>query len=138
MIILTLAACAGQSASSTEASAPAATSPATTEAAPAATSSSQSAATSNVSFAKDIFPILNDRCVNCHGGEQVKAGLSLKTYDTLMKGSDKGPVVTAGDATNSKLVQVLLQGKMPKRGQKLTPDQVQLITDWINAGAQNN
>jgi hypothetical protein len=29
-------------------------------------------------------------------------------------------------------------GAMPKRGPKLTPAQIQIITDWINAGAPNN
>jgi hypothetical protein len=29
-------------------------------------------------------------------------------------------------------------GKMPKRGPKLTAEQIQTISDWINAGALNN
>ena len=55
-----------------------------------------------------------------------------------MAGSENGPVVTAGDAANSSLAEMVANGKMPKRGPKLTPDQVQLIVDWINQGAQNN
>jgi hypothetical protein len=44
----------------------------------------------------------------------------------------------AGDAAKSKLVQSIQLGKMPKRGTKLTAEQVQLFTDWVNAGAQDN
>jgi cytochrome c5 len=91
-----------------------------------------------VSFANDILPILESRCLNCHGGRETKEGLSLASFSALMAGSDNGPVVVPGDADNSLLAQQLLNGKMPKRGPKLTPDQVQLIVDWINAGALNN
>lgn len=98
----------------------------------------QAAAASTVSFAKDVMPILQNRCFNCHGGEQTKEGLSFLSYETLMKGSLNGLVLVAGDAANSLLAQQLLKGEMPKRGPKLTPDQVQIIIDWINAGALNN
>ncbi len=55
-----------------------------------------------------------------------------------MAGSDNGPVVIAGDASNSLLVELIANQKMPKRGAKLTPSQVQLITDWVNQGALDN
>jgi hypothetical protein len=55
-----------------------------------------------------------------------------------MAGSENGPVVAPSDAANSRLAQMVSNGKMPKRGPKLTPDQVQLIVDWINQGAKNN
>jgi uncharacterized membrane protein len=84
------------------------------------------------------LPILQNRCFNCHGGEQTKEGLNTGSYASLMAGSDNGPVIVPGDAANSLLVQQLLNGKMPKRGPKLTPDQIQMIIDWINAGALNN
>jgi len=43
-----------------------------------------------------------------------------------------------GDAANSKMAELVLNQKMPKRGPKLTPDQAQLIVDWINQGALEN
>jgi uncharacterized membrane protein len=92
----------------------------------------------NVSFANDILPLVQGRCVNCHGGQQTSKGLSLKTYDSFMAGSQNGPVLTAGDAANSLVVQLVTAGKMPKRGTKLTPAEVQMLTNWINAGAKNN
>jgi hypothetical protein len=55
-----------------------------------------------------------------------------------MIGSEKGAVITPGDAANSKLVTLTASGKMPKRGSNLTPEQLQQLTDWINAGALNN
>lgn len=91
-----------------------------------------------VSFAKDIMPIFEASCTKCHGVEQVKEGLDLRTYETLMAGSFNGSVITPGNANDSFLVEQIVEGEMPKRGQKLLPAQIQLIIDWINAGALNN
>jgi hypothetical protein len=91
-----------------------------------------------VSFTNDILPIFESRCIGCHGGERTQEGLDLKTHASLMAGSDNGPVVTPGDAANSLLVEMVATQKMPKRGPKLTPPQVQLITDWVNQGAPDN
>jgi uncharacterized membrane protein len=102
----------------------------------AATQSAAHGAT--VSFAQDVLPIIESRCTNCHGGERTEKGLNLKTYADMMQGSENGPVVTVGNAADSKLVDLIVAQKMPKRGPKLTPPQVQLITDWVNQGALNN
>jgi uncharacterized membrane protein len=91
-----------------------------------------------VSFAIDIAPILQSRCVSCHGPEKASRGLSLQTYADMMAGSADGPVVAAGDAAGSLLVDLVAKQKMPKRGTKLTPEQVLLITDWVDQGAQDN
>jgi hypothetical protein len=32
----------------------------------------------------------------------------------------------------------VIEGEMPKRGDKLTPEQVQIISDWVAGGALNN
>jgi uncharacterized membrane protein len=125
---------ANSPAPATEASAPVSnTAAAPTDAAPA-----PAGASGTVSFAKDVMPILQNSCVTCHGGQRTSAALNLTSYDQLMAGSENGPVITAGDAANSLLVQLVQTGKMPKRGAKLTADQIKIITDWINAGAANN
>ncbi len=141
-VILTLAAgllsACGSSATATSASQPPAAAIVSTVAATQTPASTQAAATTSVSFAKDIEPLLNSRCISCHGGDRTEKGLSLKTYDDVMKGSENGPVVVAGNADQSKLAQMVINQKMPKRGPKLTPAEIQLIVDWINQGALNN
>ena len=91
-----------------------------------------------VSFANDVLPIIESRCFNCHGGQRVEEGLLLGSYEELMAGSENGPVIVPGDAANSLFVELIATQEMPKRGPKLTPPQVQLITDWVNSGAPNN
>ena len=102
--------------------------PAPTEEAPAAT----------ISFAANVLPIIQSRCVNCHGGDRVEEGLYLLSYDEIMAGSNKGPVIIPGDVEGSLLIELITSQKMPKRGPKLTPAQVQIISDWVAAGAPNN
>jgi hypothetical protein len=91
-----------------------------------------------VSFSKDVMPILAKSCSECHGGKQMKEGLDLRTYESLMAGSFNGTVLVVGNSADSLLVQQLVKGKMPKRGPKLTPAQIKIISDWIDAGALNN
>jgi hypothetical protein len=113
----------------TDTSAPAVENTATSEAAVAG---------ATISFASDILPLLESRCINCHGGDRTEEGLILKTHADIMVGSENGSVVMPGDAANSLLAELVLTQKMPKRGPKLTPPQVQLIIDWINQGALDN
>lgn len=112
--------------------------PVPTEAQVSQTESPTQPAAPTVSFANDILPIFNNSCNKCHGVEQVKEGLDMRTYETLMAGSFNGSVITPGSANDSFLVEQIINGEMPKRGQKLLPAQIQLIIDWINAGALNN
>ena len=117
--------------------APAPTEPPTV-AAESSPTAEAAAAGATVSFATDIVPILESRCLNCHGGQRTEEGLSVNGHAALMTGSENGPVITPGDATNSLLVELVETQKMPKRGPKLTPPQIQLIIDWVNQGALNN
>lgn len=111
-----------------------------TEAAPATAvpATEEVIATSSVSYSANIIPILEAKCIKCHGVETTKEGLNMLTYENLMTGSFNGPVIVAGDAPNSLLVQLVERGKMPNRGTKVTPEELQVIIDWVNQGALNN
>jgi mono/diheme cytochrome c family protein len=91
-----------------------------------------------VSFARDIFPIFDQTCLKCHGGDKTEKGLSVKTYAALMQGSQRGAVIVPGDPGSSRLVQLLQSGKMPKRAPRLSETEIELVMEWIRAGAQNN
>lgn len=91
-----------------------------------------------VSFAANIMPIFEAKCVKCHGVERVKEGLDMQTYENIMAGSFNGAVVAPGNAAESLLVQLIVENEMPNRGPKITPDELQLIREWVNQGALNN
>jgi mono/diheme cytochrome c family protein len=97
-----------------------------------------SEATGEVSFASDVLPIFERRCVNCHGGEKTEEGLVLKSHADVITGSWNGPVVEPGNAEGSFLVEQVVKGKMPKKGPRLLPSEIRIISNWIQAGAPNN
>jgi hypothetical protein len=98
----------------------------------------------DVSFAGDVFPILERRCIKCHGGPKddgslrIEEGLDMRTHASLLEGSWNGPVIEPGNAEASYLVEQIVSGEMPKREPRLLPGEVRLITDWVNAGAPDN
>jgi uncharacterized membrane protein len=91
-----------------------------------------------VSFSTDVAPILNQRCIGCHGDGQPSAGLDLSTYEGVMAGARGKAIVVAGNPSKSLLVTKVRSGKMPKNGAKLTPEQISLINDWVSQGALDN
>ena len=91
-----------------------------------------------VSFAGQVAPLLRDACVSCHGEDDPEAGLQLHTYEAVMKGSEYGTVVEAGDADGSLLFEMIAAGEMPQDADALSADQVAMIRSWIEAGAENN
>ena len=93
-----------------------------------------------INFTKDIKPIVEASCIKCHGRGRDKGGLRMDTRETLLKGGDSGPVVVAGKSTESLLIE-LVQGfdpdnVMPRKGSRLTPQQVGLLRAWIDQGAK--
>jgi mono/diheme cytochrome c family protein len=105
---------------------------------PAAVATATDTTSAAISFQRDVQPIFNQICVKCHGGDEVKEGLSLKSYAEVMRGSDNGAVIVPGDPANSFLIEQIQSGEMPKRGPKLLPGQIRAIVDWVSAGAPNN
>lgn len=105
-----------------------------------------SKAATEVSFAKDVQPILDARCGSCHapGTPGYEAsGLSTTGYDALMKGTKFGVVVIPGDALSSTLT-MLVEGRadpsirMPHGGTELPQAEQQTLRDWVTQGAKNN
>lgn len=103
-------------------------------------------AAEEVSFALDVRPILESRCVTCHqpGGDGMAAsGLDLSTYEGLMKGTKYGPIVVPGDPLTSNL-NVLIEGRadqtlrMPHNQRPLLKYQTMIVRDWVKQGAENN
>ncbi|NOZ71327.1 MAG: hypothetical protein GXP38_05340 [Chloroflexi bacterium] len=75
-----------------------------------------------------IGPILQSRCVACHGGT---AGLYLDSYEGLMAGGNLGPAIIPGDAKESLLITLLRNG----HPNTLPDRELQWIELWIDAGA---
>ncbi len=87
-----------------------------------------------ISFVKDIAPIFVARCQGCHIN-RMSAGLSLRTYSLVMKGSDAGRLFTPGRPVGSALMDVLEGGQMPPNN-KLGNDDLNKIAKWIEQGGK--
>ena len=88
-------------------------------------------------FERDIVPILTAHCWKCHGMENRKVGLDLRTPPLVMHGSDHGPVIIKGSAAQSLLFQKIESGAMPPgKLLKLTKEQVEVVRRWIDSGAE--
>ena len=62
-----------------------------------------------VSYQKQIVPIIEKRCVSCHGSKKKpKAKLKLETPNDIKKGSEEGLVLTGGSLAKSKIYQRII------------------------------
>ncbi len=93
-----------------------------------------------VDFAKDIKPILKSHCYECHSESagKEKAGYVFDNLERFK--SDIGPKgqIVPGDAARSNFLELLTRDKdpMPPSGKaRLSPKEIKLIREWIEAGA---
>lgn len=88
-----------------------------------------------VTFAKDIKPLLAEKCGNCHGTKRPKKGIDYVTsYDTVMK------TVRADKPDDSRLYKSLVGNgakQMPPK-KPLSDTEIAKVKAWIAAGAKNN
>ena len=83
-------------------------------------------------FNNYIGILFDVKCTECHsGGDSASEGLDFSSYELAMRGSENGSVIQAGDAENSRLVQVQKQDHFSN----LTTEELQIVIDWINNGA---
>ena len=98
------------------------------------------ATATELTFERDVRPILKKNCFQCHGeGETLKGGVDLRLRRLMLgKTKDGEPVLTPGDAAKSEIVQVLRHGEMPEKGKPLAPEQIALIEQWVSQGAKTS
>ncbi len=93
------------------------------------------------SFEQQIFPILKERCFQCHDVKKQKSGLRLDMRSKARAGGESGKVgIVAGKPNESELYQRLItddaEKRMPPTKEKLTAQQTELIRQWIESGAE--
>jgi WD40 repeat protein len=88
------------------------------------------------SIAREAMLLLKAECFSCHNEKKKKGGLVMTSRDSLLKGSDAGPVVEPGRHDTSLIASVLrpdADPHMPPERQ-LTEPQMQLLRNWIQGG----
>jgi WD40 repeat protein len=92
-----------------------------------------------------VDAIFSKYCMDCHAAQDPEAKLVLENFDSLMKGSENGPVIVPGKSGESLLVR-MVEGTVEKDGKKLImppgkkraklqASEIAVIKSWIAAGA---
>ena len=59
-----------------------------------------------VDFAKDVKPILDRSCTQCHANGKRKGGFNIDHIHTFIGGGDSGPAVVTGKSAESLLIEL--------------------------------
>jgi len=100
-------------------------------------------------FKKDVMPILQESCIDCHAApykkgtrlRKPKGGYRVDTRENILKaGESEEAGVIPGNAAKSQVYKRIILEEdhddiMPPKGDPLTPAQQKVIKDWIDAGA---
>lgn len=93
-----------------------------------------------VDFVKDVQPIFEAKCLECHNPNKVKGKLLMDTAANLLKGGDTGAGFVAGQPDKSLIVERIVLPEdhddiMPPKGGPLAANEVAVIKQWIAEGA---
>jgi len=92
----------------------------------------------SVRFQDQIKPLLDQKCISCHGPDKQKGGLRLDSRAAVLKGGEHGPALVPGDGQKSILLQAVRHATkdlaMPPK-EKLPAKDVAAIEAWVRDGA---
>jgi ankyrin repeat protein len=90
-----------------------------------------------VDFAKDVQPLFQENCLDCHGPSKQKAGLRLDRRSSVIKSFARR--VVPGNSPNSMVYERVVGSEygmqMPPKG-ALPPEHIATIKAWIDQGAE--
>ena len=94
-----------------------------------------------IDFSSDIKPILNKNCITCHGGVKKNGGFSLLFQEEAFANNESGvPAIIPGNAAKSPFIQRLKEVdpelRMPYKKSKLSNEEIELLTKWVDQGAK--
>ena len=84
-----------------------------------------------VSFKSEVAPILVAKCGNCHVNRN-RGNFSAATFAALSNST----TIAFGLPQDSRLIEVIENGEMPKGGLKVEPNELELLKRWIQLGAK--
>lgn len=97
--------------------------------------------TPSVNFNEEIRPILNNKCMRCHGGVKRSGGLSLLFRSEALAENESGlPAIIPGDVAGSEMIKRIRHTdpelRMPLDGEPLNEEEIALLEKWIENGAE--
>jgi hypothetical protein len=97
--------------------------------------------THTIDFNTEVKPILNKKCITCHGGVKRQGGFSLLFRSEALANTESGkPAIVPGQPGSSEMIRRLTlkdpEERMPYKHDPLTQDEINTLTQWIKQGAQ--
>ena len=94
----------------------------------------------SVDYFKQIRPLLESRCYDCHQGDKAQGGLRIDDHRSVLSGGDSdGPAIIPGNIDKSALIHRITSEDgevvMPPKGDPLTDEEVALLKRWVQDGA---
>src|SRR5437879_13836127 len=87
---------------------------------------------------RDVLPILEKKCFQCHGEALKMGNLDLRTRESMVKGGDKGPALVPGHGDRSLLIHRVTGKVTPPMPMAPLPAlsgrEIALLKDWIDQG----
>ena len=85
-------------------------------------------------FEKLALPIFEQRCFTCHGSDKPMGGLDLRTLQSVLKGSEDGPVISELGSIKSILIRKVTSREMPPpgMGEPLSDAEIRTLARWID------
>lgn len=95
---------------------------------------------SEIDFVRDVRPILQEHCYDCHGEDDQSSGLRLDIKSQAFKGGDyHGPSLIPGKASDSPLIRLVTSDdddtRMPPDSDPLSTEEIKILTRWVETGA---
>ena len=94
-----------------------------------------------IDFNTQVKPIINKKCISCHGGVKQQGGFSLLFKDEAMAATKSGkPAIIPGNPEDSELIKRLLakdtEERMPYKHAPLSNEEISIFKKWIKQGAK--
>ncbi|HZH63612.1 MAG TPA: DUF1549 domain-containing protein, partial [Flavisolibacter sp.] len=94
-----------------------------------------------IDFSTQVKPILNQKCISCHGGVKKQAGFSLLFRSEALAKTESGkPAIVPGEPGESEMIRRLHlkdpDERMPYKKEPLTDKEIDILTRWIKQGAK--
>ncbi|MFN0078265.1 MAG: PSD1 and planctomycete cytochrome C domain-containing protein [Prosthecobacter sp.] len=99
------------------------------------------ATAADIDFTRDVQPLLEAKCLECHNPNKIKGKLLMDTAAALLKGGDTGPGLVTGKPDESEIVKRVVLPKdhddiMPPKGGPLAANEIDVLKRWIAEGAK--
>lgn len=93
-----------------------------------------------IDFNTEVKPILNKKCITCHGGVKRQGGFSVLFRSEALANTESGkPAIIPGEPGKSELIRRITlndpEDRMPYKHEPLSEDEISTLRNWIKQGA---